>query len=755
MQDNLQDLTAEIPLEEEVLALGRLPIGSVINGQFQVAAYLGSGEMGRVYKVAHLETRKVFALKTISPEMADAKVLAKRLEHEAEAVRKLVHANIVSVYDVGVAENGAPYLVMDYIEGECLHVLLNSLGRVPQNRALPIFIQIAKGLTHAHEKAVIHRDLKPNNIIISKAPDGHELVKIVDFGIAKLADQESADKTKLTQDGELVGTPLYMSPEQCLGDEIDPRSDLYSFGCIMYETLTGSLPFNDENFVKVILRHLSLDAPPIPDKFGVSEDMNRVILRCLEKHRDNRYPDADALLTDLHRIADGQGIIPHKRKAKKAARKRPPLVALVLGAIAVCSIGIYAVTTMLTPVPTNFSKEERHAGKTLSEWTAEIEKNPDDPELYINRGTLHSIRDERNNAIDDLTQALELKPDHLKALAQRAHCYLLTAKYEKALEDANRIIKLKPDSADGYARRAMIYQTCEMFGESRDDWERAIELDPKNGYFCYGAAQNLMPVGRFDDAARLLKKSITLGDKANNAYSALLGRCYTYQQKYDKAFEYLNFNPAKQKVRGVEWASAAFYYLCVGKTDAAQKAMNQVMARETFPARSHRILGELARCAGQYEKAIQEFHVSTSLEETYPVGYRQRGMSFFALGQFHAALADFKKAYQLNPESSTTATWLARAENKLGKKDEAQKLLKKAFEEQLLAPMSYVNRGYVELENGNIEGALESARVALVMDPWLKEGYELRAAVRRKAGDKTQAAMDAETAKKMISHFDL
>ncbi len=761
MQENPQKVTGDTPGDDDALAGGRLQVGELVDGRYEVLGHIGSGGMGEVYKVLDRETQKLFALKMISPRVAERKILAKRLEHEAHAARTLVHGNIVSVYDVGASTDGAPYLIMDFVEGDGLDMMLKAQTCLSQTRALPIFMQIAEALVHAQQKSIVHRDLKPSNILMTKTPEGNDMVKIVDFGIAKISDQDSADKTKLTQTGELLGTPLYMSPEQCTGDEIDARSDIYSFGCIMHEVLTGKSPFAAENSVKVILRHLNEDAPPLPNNVGITADMKEVIARCLEKHRDNRYKTPVDLHIDLERISDGRPIRPHERKVKPqvAAKKTP--VAVVVVAIVLLSGIAFAwtlVSQFLSPHKevtgtTGFHRPERFLDRTLTQWTNEIEKSPDDPELYLNRGNLHAMRDERTNAIDDFTQALKLKPNYLQALANRSFGYMNIAQYDKALVDANKLVTLVPDSAEGYAKRGMIYESCDMFGEAVADYQRAIAIDPGDAYNYYGSAINLLRLAKYDEVERMLKKAVEIGDN-NGSYGANLGLCYTFQQKYDEALKYLNFNPADQNVRGVEWSQAAYYYLSVGKMDEALNALAQLRARETFPARSHRLAGEFFRCAGQYEKAMQDFNASTSLEE-YPPGYRERAVTFVMMGQMRSALSDLNKSYQLNPKSSTTATWLARVENKLGMKKEAQQHLAQAFAGKMVAPISYVNRAAIKLENGDAKAALADAEAAVKQDRWLKEGYEVRAEIRRKLGDAAGAEKDAEQAKKLISHLDI
>lgn len=759
MQDNPQNSFR--PDEKDHTADGRLQVGAVVDGRYEVLAHIGSGGMGEVYKVLDRETQKLFALKMISPQLADKKVLAKRLEHEAHAARTLVHGNIVSVYDVGAAADGVPYLLMDFVEGDGLDVLLKAESYLTQARALPIFMQIAEALVHAQQKSIVHRDLKPSNILMTKTPDGNDMVKIVDFGIAKVSDQDGADKTKLTQTGELLGTPLYMSPEQCTGDELDERSDLYSFGCIMHEVLSGKSPFAAENSVKVILRHLNEEPPVLPNNRGISADMKEVIARCLEKHRDNRYKNAVDLHIDLERIHDGRAIRPHqrvhKKKESKKAFSKVAVASVVLVGVCVSILSAMMYFSTLAPqqsaAPGGFQKPERYMDKTLTQWTNDIEKDPENPELYLHRGNLHAMRDERMNALDDYSQALKLKPNYLQALNDRAYVHMMLAQYGKAFQDANKVIALTPNSAAGYARRGMIFQSCEMFPEAVADFKRALLIDGNNAYYLYCSAMSQVKLARYADAEQQLQKAIEIGDR-NGTYSANLGLVYTFQQKYPEAEECLRFDPNDRSARSVEWAQVAYYKFCVGKMDEAHKALEQMKARETFPARAFRMSGEFYRAAGQYEKAMQDLTSSTSLEE-YPPGYRQRAITYLSLGQTRSALADLKKSHQLNPKSTITMSWLAQVENQLGMKKEAAQHIAQAFASKIVAPISYVNKATIELENGDAKAALADANEAVKQDKWLKEAYAMRAKVKRKLGDNAGAETDEAEAKKLISHYDL
>lgn len=285
--------------------------------RYEVLALVGRGGMGVVYKVRDKAVDKVFAVKVLNHDLVQDRISVKRFEQEAKAASALTHANLAAVYDYGVGVSGCPFLVMDYLEGQTLEQELAQEGYLDSERALDIFIQTAEAMADSHLKGVIHRDIKPGNIILEKAENGSDFVKLVDFGIAKVLPSEQKAHENLTQTGDIFGSPLYMSPEQCEGNMQDRRSDIYSLGCLMYETLTGVKPFAAENPIKIILRHINEDPKPIsslttvsnlPSQFKVPVDLDKVILRCLARDPNKRYQSAYELVNDLKLIRDGEKV---------------------------------------------------------------------------------------------------------------------------------------------------------------------------------------------------------------------------------------------------------------------------------------------------------------------------------------------------------------------------------------------------------------------------------------------------------------
>ncbi len=284
---------------------------ALLGERYSVRACIGSGGMATVFKVWDNSLNKEFAVKLLNASLVEDASSLKRFELEAKAASSLNHPNLVTVYDFGVSTDGRPFIVMDYLEGANLADIVEKEGFMPFSRALHLFVQCAESMAYAHGKGIIHRDVKPSNIVVEKDDMGNDFVKLVDFGIAKVVPSHQTVTSNLTQTGDIFGSPLYMSPEQCQGNVQDSRSDIYSFGCVMYEVLTGEKPFAAANPIKTILKHINDEPTPISAlhyNYGVPKDLEYIVMRCLQKSPDDRYETADELWRDLLAIQNGTPI---------------------------------------------------------------------------------------------------------------------------------------------------------------------------------------------------------------------------------------------------------------------------------------------------------------------------------------------------------------------------------------------------------------------------------------------------------------
>ena len=272
-------------------------------GNYQVTQKLGEGGMGSVYLAEHPKIGKRVALKVLHAEFANNQDVVSRFFNEARAVNDIGHPNIVDIVDYGVVPNGPRgdtlvYFIMEFLGGRTLTDLLKAESPMPPERAFAISIQIADALAASHRCGVVHRDLKPDNIMVMQRGREADFVKLLDFGIAKLTgDQPGSRKTRT---GIVMGTPWYMSPEQCDGRGfIDHRTDVYALGVVLYEMCAGRLPFQGEGYGEVLVQHLT-QPPPAPSTFrGMSPYVEQVILKALEKRPDLRYPTMDEFMRAL------------------------------------------------------------------------------------------------------------------------------------------------------------------------------------------------------------------------------------------------------------------------------------------------------------------------------------------------------------------------------------------------------------------------------------------------------------------------
>jgi tRNA A-37 threonylcarbamoyl transferase component Bud32 len=213
--------------------------GELVGGKYRLVRYLAAGGMGAVYEAQHTVVRRRFAIKLLRAELAAQRESLTRFEREAEVAGTLENENVAATIDFGIAEDGSPYIVMEYLAGESLRSLIDRVGRIPISRACEIVVQASRGVEAAHKAGIIHRDINPQNLFLCRRDDGTDLVKVLDFGIAKLAAAESAE----TQTGAILGTPAYLSPEQARGEKtVDHRTDIYGLGAVFYELLTGHKP---------------------------------------------------------------------------------------------------------------------------------------------------------------------------------------------------------------------------------------------------------------------------------------------------------------------------------------------------------------------------------------------------------------------------------------------------------------------------------------------------------------------------------
>lgn len=283
----------------------RLVIGQLLGNRYRILELIGEGGMALVYKAECVLLQRTVAVKILRPQYSSDKEFVTRFRREAQAAASLSHPNVVNIYDVG-QDGGVHYIVMELIEGDNLKSLIRKEAPLPVNRALHIALQICEALRHAHDHNIIHRDIKPHNILLTA--DGR--VKVTDFGIAR-----AISAGGFTQTGVVMGSVQYFSPEQAKGQPVGPQSDLYALGCVLYEMLTGEVPFTGESPIAIALKHIQ-EKPVSVKKLrpGLPPGAVRVIEKALAKDPEERYPSAWSMIIDLRAAL---GIEPPEEKEER------------------------------------------------------------------------------------------------------------------------------------------------------------------------------------------------------------------------------------------------------------------------------------------------------------------------------------------------------------------------------------------------------------------------------------------------------
>jgi eukaryotic-like serine/threonine-protein kinase len=703
------------PTETIATIVTELRTGTKFAGRFQVIEELGKGGMGRVYKAYDEKTREKIALKLLKPEIAADEQAIERFGNELRFARKISHRNVCRMYDLG-EEKGTHFITMEYVPGENLKSIIRMMGPMSAGKTLHIARQVSEGLAEAHRLGVYHRDLKPQNIMI----DREGSVRIMDFGIAR-----SAKVKGLTGAGVVVGTPEYMAPEQFEGKEADGRSDIYALGVILYEMVTGRLPFEGETFVSIALKQKT-EAPRQPKEFNpqIPDDLSRLILRCLERDREKRIQSVEDILADLAKIETGvpttEKVLPSIPATSKQITVSLNPRKLIIPAVAVLVVIAAAVAFFIFKSPKSPKQVTPKKNKMLVVLPFENLGQPDDE--YFSDGMTDEITNRLSAlyGLDVISRATavqykktgkttrqirdELNVDYILAGTVRwdksasgkgrtrvtpqlvratDDTQIWTKTYEQPLEDifqvqssiAEEVTKqlditlLEPERKALFARPTENIKAYEIYLRAGDEYSRA------------NSARDLQGINR---AIELVEKAVQLDPNfvlvyvgLSSVHSSLYAvsgldrtkeRLAKSKAAVDRALELQPDSPE------AKLALAYYYYRGFRDYDKSLELFEAV--RKARPNLAPSLLGYIQRRQGKWSESL------ATLESIFKLDPRNSDLayniclSYGILRRFAEAEAWIDRSLALNPKHVSAISYKASLVYLRGNGEEAEAILK-------------------------------------------------------------------------------
>jgi tetratricopeptide (TPR) repeat protein/predicted Ser/Thr protein kinase len=686
--------------------------GSDFGPRYRIEVVLGRGGMGTVYKAYDKELDRTVALKLVRPDLTTDPAVMQRFRQELLLASKVSHKNVLRIHDLGDVD-GLKFISMAYIEGEDLHHLLEKRGRLAPDYAADIAHQLCEALEAAHAQGVVHRDLKPQNVLIDREGNAY----VSDFGLAKSLEAGAA---MMTGTGEILGTPRYMSPEQVEGKPADGRSDLYALGLILYEMVTGDVPFKGDSTLQVMYQRIK-DRPKDPQSVNpeVPDYLARIIMRCLERDPDHRYQTAQEIIRDLEAPRTPLGF----RAWRISVPAHPTRVAALAGVLILAAFtGFWELRDRVwqrpTPLPARIAGiPSLTSGKYIAVLPFRV---------LGDRSALGYVAEGLQDAL--AAKLFQLKDVHIasneaieKMNAQKS---LLQAARELG---ANLIVDGTLQGAGG--KIAVIANLRDMTtGQLRWSQEfsgvpddlltledhiysqlvNALELKPSSEELARASAHPTENVQAYD--LYLKGREAMHGQPAAKNYQTAI-------DDYQKALvQDPNFALA---YAGLAEASLAMYKETKDRfwSDKALGAAERAQRLNGNLPEVHLALGSVYDATGRSAQAIEELQRAVALAPNSDDAYRRLGNAYLAAGNKNKAIPAFEKAVQIDPYYWVNVDQLAIAYDTFGDYENALRAFRKVIELEPASPMGYENVGLVYMQEGRYSESISSLEKALQLDP--------------------------------------
>ena len=715
--------TLEAPKEE-------LTTGSTFAERYQIIEELGKGGMGKVYKAYDTEIKEKIALKLLKSEISSNEETIERFRNEIRTTRKIVHKNVGRMYDLG-KEKGTYYITMEFVPGENLKSFIKRARQLNPKTAVSIAIQLCEGLAEAHRLGVVHRDLKPQNVMIDKEGNA----RIMDFGIAR-----SLQAKGITRADVIIGTPEYMSPEQVDGKEADQRSDIYSLGIILFEMLTGKVPFEGDTSLSIALKHKS-EIPPDPKTLNkqISYEFSRSILKCMQKDRKSRYQNVVDLLSDLKKASEEEPIETKIIETKwKSSIVVLPFADLsqeknqeyFCDGLAEELINVLSKISELRVVARTSAfafkdklEDVREIGKKLgveNVLEGSVRKAGNRLRITVQLinvdGGYHLWSERYDREMEDIFAIQDeialAVVDNLKVKLLGREKAKLTKRYTNDLEAYNHFLKgqffLNKRTAEGL-KKAIFY------------FEQAIKRDPEyatayaelaNSYLVLPIYGSFPPKESNLKAKEAVKTALKIDSHIAEAVTSLaLLKLYDEhdgegaEQEFKRA---IKLNPGYAIAH--DWY-ASEYLITRARTDEAIEEMNKALELDPLSLVYNRDLGMVYYYARQYDQAITALKKTIEIEPGFIHTHGLLGLIYLEKSMFEEALSELQSEIAISGQSEPTAeAWIGIGYARMGEKNKAKEILEKLLklsEKKFISPyfiatlnfhLGKIDQGYKWLE---------------------------------------------------------
>ncbi len=675
--------------------------GSLLSGRYEVIEKLGKGAMGDVYRVFDRKIEEEIVIKVLNPEASDEKTVT-RFRNELKFARKVTHRNVCRMYDIH-EEGTSSYITMEYVPGEDLKSMIRMTKQLSLGTALHIAKQVCEGLAEAHKLDVVHRDLKPSNIMIDKEGNA----RIMDFGIARSLKAEG-----LTGAGVMIGTPEYMSPEQAEGKKADQRSDIYSLGVILYEMVTGKLPFEGETPLSIALKHKT-ENPQNPRELNsqIPQDLSQLILRCMEKEREKRYQTAEEILTELNRIEKG---LPHQEVILPRGRPKDEKFKPVNWKAVLIYSSVGLIFGFLVIAAISFFSPKEEIIDSIAVLPFE-NVNADIDTEYLSDGITESI-------ISRLTQLPSLK----KVIARSS-----VFRYKGRQVDPQAVgHELGVDTVlvsrmRRYGDELVISVELVKVQDNRHIWgERYVrnisEVFDVQEEITNSIADNLQLKLTGEEIERL-RKHYTQSSEAFIAYTR--GQFFWNRRTEEdllRAIEYFEEALRIDPNYALAYIGLANSYLLLPEYGTypsgeaypiVKENVHRALEIDDTLAEAHVALAQIMRRYDyDWTASEREYKRGIELDPNYATAHHWYGYDLMCRGQYDEAISEIRRAHELDPLSLVINRNLGQVFYRARRYDEAREALRKTLEMDPNFSFTHFYLGSIHLQNSNYEEALVEFR---------------------------------------------